>query len=79
MLFIALVFAATGASIATSQTAPPAMSVQWPSYGGDVGGQRYSPLDQINQQNVNAYPIPRDATDPAWRTWRRQTVPWATR
>lgn len=24
----------------------------WPAYGGDVGGSRYSPLDQINRANV---------------------------
>ena len=27
-------------------------TADWPSYGGDPGGQRYSPLDQINKQNV---------------------------
>lgn len=25
----------------------------WPYWGGDEGGQRYSPLDQINKSNVN--------------------------
>lgn len=25
----------------------------WPSYGNDVGGSRYSPLDQINRDNVD--------------------------
>lgn len=27
-------------------------SGEWPSYGNDPGGQRYSPLDQINRDNV---------------------------
>src|SRR5262249_859724 len=28
-------------------------SVDWPYYGNDQGGQRYSPLDQINRDNVS--------------------------
>src|SRR4029077_10607484 len=27
-------------------------SGEWPSYGNDPGGQRYSPLDHINRDNV---------------------------
>ena len=27
---------------------------EWISYGGDRGGTRYSPLSQINRDNVNA-------------------------
>src|SRR5258707_581923 len=27
-------------------------SAEWPSYGNDPGGQRHSPLDQINRNNV---------------------------
>ncbi|MEW5914962.1 MAG: pyrroloquinoline quinone-dependent dehydrogenase [Gemmatimonadota bacterium] len=27
--------------------------VEWPAYGGDPGGQRYSPLTDINRENVN--------------------------
>ena len=26
-------------------------SGEWPTYGGDLGNARYSPLDQINEQN----------------------------
>jgi len=26
---------------------------EWPSYGGDIGSTRYSPLDQINAANFN--------------------------
>ncbi len=29
----------------------------WPSYGNDVGGSRYSPLDQINRDNVGALEV----------------------
>jgi quinoprotein glucose dehydrogenase len=35
---------------ATAQTVP--QKGDWPSYGRDAGGARYSPLDQINTQNV---------------------------
>jgi len=27
--------------------------IQWPAYGGDAGGSRYSPLEQINISNVS--------------------------
>src|SRR5215471_11413880 len=30
-----------------------AASVEWPYYGNDQGGQRYSTLDQINRGNVS--------------------------
>jgi quinoprotein glucose dehydrogenase len=30
----------------------PGRSQEWPHYGGDVGGSKYSPLNQINKQNV---------------------------
>jgi quinoprotein glucose dehydrogenase len=29
-----------------------AQSGDWPAYGNDPGGQRYSPLEQINKSNV---------------------------
>jgi quinoprotein glucose dehydrogenase len=32
--------------------AGPAPDAGWPAYGGDAGGTRYSPLDQINRDNV---------------------------
>ena len=31
---------------------PDALSQEWPHYGGDLGGTKYSSLDQINRQNV---------------------------
>src|SRR6266852_8051190 len=33
---------------------------EWPSYGGDIGSTRYSPLDQINATNFNKLEV-------AWR------------
>jgi quinoprotein glucose dehydrogenase len=31
----------------------PGSSAAWPHYGGDLGGQRYSPLDGIDRDNVD--------------------------
>ncbi len=31
----------------------PAWAQDWPYYGYDRGGSRFSPLDQINRQNVD--------------------------
>jgi quinoprotein glucose dehydrogenase len=42
----------------TDPTAAPAPQ-DWPRYARDLGGTRYSPLDQINRQNV-------DSLDSAW-------------
>ena len=47
-----------GASAAALAPAVPALAaagpnVDWPQYGGDVGGTRYSTLTQINKQNVS--------------------------
>ncbi len=38
--------------LASGLLAAPAAGQQWPSYGGDPGGSRYSRLTQINRQNV---------------------------
>jgi quinoprotein glucose dehydrogenase len=35
-------------------TAMAAQAADWPSYGGDNGSQKYSPLDQINADNVSS-------------------------
>ena len=40
--------------------APPAADVDWPFYGGDAGGQRFSTAAQITPANVTAL-------KPAWR------------
>src|SRR6186997_3541168 len=39
---------------------------EWRHYGGDAGGTKYSPLDQINASNVNKLQI-------AWR-WKTSTL-----
>src|SRR4249920_1398566 len=39
-----------GAALGAQKPAP----VEWPAYGGDAQGRRYSPLTQINTQNVAA-------------------------
>ncbi len=44
-----------------------AQGVNWPVYGGDAGGMKYSPLTQIDRQNVSRLTI-------AW-TWATQEDP----
>jgi glucose dehydrogenase len=34
------------------KAARPARSVDWPTYGNDAGGLKYSPLTDINRTNV---------------------------
>ena len=48
--FVAALITIATCSPAFAQSAVP--TAQWPNYGNDPGGQRYSPLNQINQQNV---------------------------
>src|SRR5437899_8833592 len=42
----------TRACIATAANPPGDSTDDWPSYGHDPGGMRYSPLTQINRENV---------------------------
>ena len=44
----------SGAAIASPALAAPAAATpgEWPTYGRDAGGDRFSPLDQINAGNV---------------------------
>ncbi|MEP6618458.1 MAG: PQQ-binding-like beta-propeller repeat protein [bacterium] len=55
MKFSVLLFFSTGilssAPAAAQRTTP--RSVDWPSYGNDVGGLKYSPLTDINRDNVS--------------------------
>jgi glucose dehydrogenase len=37
--------------------APSAFPQEWPHYGNDLGGTKYSPLDQINRENVKALAV----------------------
>ena len=48
------------ASTAWSQSGTDVYAGDWPDYGGNMGAQRYSPLDQINAENVDSLEI-------AWR------------
>lgn len=52
MLAMVIVAASlAGAGLSASQLADGAIA-DWPYYGGDAGGSRYSPLTQINKSNV---------------------------
>ena len=48
---IVLIASVAGSSFSSAQTADNA-PVEWPVYGGDAGGSRYSPLTEINKGNV---------------------------
>lgn len=54
---ILFVFALSGASFAAAQKPASAASDDWPYYGHDAGGMRYSPLAQINRDNVSELKI----------------------
>jgi quinoprotein glucose dehydrogenase len=61
-LFVGTVVAlATGSDLRAQTPAPLNTSKgEWPSYGGDTRGTRYSPLDQINGANFSSLEV-------AWR------------
>jgi quinoprotein glucose dehydrogenase len=46
-----LLIAAAGASLSAAEPIDSGIA-DWPYYGGDAGGSRYSPLTQINKSNV---------------------------
>ncbi len=50
--FILSVGALVCAPAAFSQSGTSVDAGDWPDYGGNMGAQRYSPLDQINAENV---------------------------
>ena len=57
---ISMSFALMYASGAWSQTGTDVSEGDWPQYNGNLAAQRYSPLDQINAENVGSLEI-------AWR------------
>ena len=57
ILTVALACALACAALAQSSKA-----IEWPYYGGDQGGMKYSPAEQINRQNASSL-------QSAW-TWR---------
>jgi quinoprotein glucose dehydrogenase len=58
VLVLILTAAAIGAAPASAQRG--ATATAWPTYGGDPGSTKYSPLDQINRDNVQRLKV-------AWR------------
>ena len=48
-LFLWFLVQGCGGGVAVDYSGPVA---DWPEYGGDKGGMRYSPLTQINAENV---------------------------
>lgn len=51
--FLVLVFTLSVAPFASAQAPTGAAFDDWPNYGHDPGGMRYSPLTQINRDNVS--------------------------
>ena len=49
------------------QADPSARQVEWPYYGGDPGGSRYSPLADVNAQNIQRLEV-------AWQ-WKHWETP----
>ena len=51
---ILLALAVAGApDVGTAQTgAPPSQIVEWPAFAGDLAATKYSPLTDINRDNV---------------------------
>ncbi len=52
-----LIILALAASTASAHAQKPAVSVDWPAYGNDAGGLKYSPLADINRTNVTKLAI----------------------
>src|SRR5690349_7153831 len=48
----ALIGAASYLALAQSNAAPAPASKEWPTYGHDAGGMRFSPLTQVTPSNV---------------------------
>src|SRR5919106_498318 len=52
VLLSALVAALAASARSTEVDSQKADRDQWPAYGGDPGGTRYSTLDQVTRENV---------------------------
>src|SRR4051812_19724613 len=57
---------ALACALAAAVLAQPSKLIEWPYYGGDQGGMKYSPTDQISRQNVSSL-----QTAWTWRTGER--------
>jgi len=70
-LLIASVGAAVlSAAIAAQKSVKP---VEWPYYGGDQGGTKYSPADQVNRGNVARLALAWE-----WKTGERRLLEFGT-
>ena len=49
---LALVLGVLGSAHAQNVSVSKSQDAGWPNYGNDPGGQRYSPLAQVNRDNV---------------------------
>ncbi|OLC80153.1 MAG: hypothetical protein AUH72_12770 [Acidobacteria bacterium 13_1_40CM_4_65_8] len=54
--------------------APDAPMVEWPSYGGDPGGTKYSPLTDVNTSNVSRLGVAWE-----WKTGEKALAQFGTR
>src|SRR4051794_35862643 len=62
----------------------PVTATEWPSYGGDKGSSKYSPLDQVGADNFNRLQVawtlhsPDEElakTNPRLKTWVWESTP----
>jgi quinoprotein glucose dehydrogenase len=53
LLYILLAGAPIAWAQTPAQSTKTAATVEWPAYGNDAGGSRFSPLKQVNNQNVS--------------------------
>ena len=60
VLFVAVVLSAVVWTALVTRAQSGAKSGEWPTYGGDLGNTRYSPLDQISAENFSKLEV-------AWR------------
>ena len=77
------VFFAAMVIIAAALSFQPAPDGDWPAYGRDPGGQRFSPLTTINRNNVRGLQVAwtfhtGDAYQPLWATASWWDPPWPT-
>jgi quinoprotein glucose dehydrogenase len=63
----------SGSLTLAPQSGAPSRQVEWPYYGGDLGGSRYSSLTDINAQNV-------ERLQPVWqwKHWETPLQPYGT-
>ena len=64
---LTIILAAASLTVVAVQRAESSKQVEWPYYGGDQGGMKYSPLTDINPENVQRLQI-------AWQ-WKHWDAP----